>query len=551
MQAPTDYPNHELYDRLSPLLTDKYQLTMAYSYWRQLLRRQTLNPNAVDKHGVFHMYFRNGPFDGEFCVFAGLDRALSVLENLKFTENDIVRLKPILGPVDFADDFFSYLLGLNFGELVVKSVVHGEIVFPNVPVMTIEGPLIMGQLVETILLNAVSFPTLVATNAARIVMAAEGKRCVEFGFRRAQGPDGGMTATKYSQVGGFDGTSNVLGASLYGIKCVGTNSHSYMMSCTSLDDVISCELQNTKTNLNANFKELVLKTREELGYTSSNDAELAAFINYAMDFPNNFMALLDTYDTLTSGLLNYISVALALYKLGFIPLGVRMDSGNLACLSKEIRAEFKRVDALYNTNVLTNSTIFASNELSEQQILSLFKEGHEIDVFAVGTNLVVCSKKPALGMVYKLVEIDGIPRIKFSQDPSKSTLPYDKNAFRFYNESGIATVDFMTRREDVNSLANHKGEILCKHPTDQKIRAITKPTKVEKLLSVVWADNKVVPNDYSIHAAKDYCKMRLSTIRPDHLRFSQPTPAKVSIDSELFNETQRLHDENSTDGLIK
>jgi nicotinate phosphoribosyltransferase len=245
-------------------------------------------------------------------------------------------------------------------------------------------------LLETTLLNLVNYPSLVATNAARMRLAAgPNKSLLEFGLRRAQGPDGALSASKYAYIGGFDGTSNVLAGKLFGIEVKGTHAHAYVMSYTNISQLRKTTIPSkTDPNIEIEFVSLVLKYRVDLNFElTTNEGELAAFASYAQAFPDGFLALVDTYDTIKSGVPNFICVALALRQLGYQAKGVRLDSGDLAYLSRQTRQKFRDVDALLGLNFLTLMNIVASNDINEGVLLSLNREGHEIDTFGIGTHL--------------------------------------------------------------------------------------------------------------------------------------------------------------------
>jgi nicotinate phosphoribosyltransferase len=387
---------------VTPLLTDLYQLTMCYVYWRD---------GRHDHNSIFDLFFRTNPFKGEFTIFAGLDEVLRFVQTFKVTDSDIAYLRTLIPSAE--EGFWAWLGALDCSKVKLYAVAEGTLVFPREPLIRVEGPLGICQLLETTLLNLCNFASLVTTNAARMRLAVgEKASMLEFGLRRAQGPDGAMSASRYSFIGGCDGTSNVLAGKLFGVPPRGTHAHSMVCSYTGLGDLSSPMLGGK------NIVELALKYRREMGVTIASEGELAAFIAFSQSFPHNFLALVDTYDTLNSGVPNFLAVGLALLECGHTPKGIRLDSGDLAYLSKEARKQFRECDAKYGTK-FAECNIVASNDLNEAVILSLQEQGHEINTFAIGTNLVTCQAQPALGMVYKLVEINGEPRIKLSQDSAK------------------------------------------------------------------------------------------------------------------------------------
>ncbi|EQC41969.1 nicotinate phosphoribosyltransferase [Saprolegnia diclina VS20] len=394
---------------VTPLLTDLYQITMAYAYWK--VGRHT-------EDATFDLFFRKNPFKGEFTVFAGLEEVLFFLNAFKFTESDVAYLRDVM-PQGTEAGFFDWLLSLDCSNVKIYALKEGTIAFPRIPVLRIEGHLGITQLLETGLLNLLNYASLIATNAARFIKAAgKDKTLLEFGLRRAQGPDGGISASRYSYMAGFHGTSNVLAGKLFGIPIKGTHAHAFVQAHRSLDDV-------KQTMLNGvDFKALTLQYRAKLNADNTNDGELAAFISYALAFPQAFLALVDTYETLSSGVPNFLAVALALHDLGYKAQGIRLDSGDLAYLSKEARRHFKAAAAKFNLPDFANFNIVASNDINEAVLNSLNDQGHEIDSFGIGTHLVTCQAQPALGMVYKLVEIGGQARIKLSQETrSASSAP--------------------------------------------------------------------------------------------------------------------------------
>jgi nicotinate phosphoribosyltransferase len=279
--------------------------------------------------------------------------------------------------------------------------------------MRIEGPVFKTQLLETTLLTLVNYASLVATNAARFCAAAgPNKTLLEFGLRRAQGPDGGLSASKYCYLGGFHGTSNVLAGKLYGIPIKGTHAHAYISSYECMNDLTERSLCDHISGESRPFADLCLKYLKELGPIlkilpeETNKGELAAFVSYAIAFPTNFLALVDTYDVLKSGLPNFLAVARALHECNYKAVGLRLDSGDLAYLSTEVRAKFVQIADIYNIDYFKAFNIVASNDINEDTLVSLEKQGHSIDTYGIGTHLVTCQKQPALGCVYKLVEVN-------------------------------------------------------------------------------------------------------------------------------------------------
>jgi nicotinate phosphoribosyltransferase len=397
----------------------------------------------------------------------------------------------------------------------------------------VEGPLALAQLLETTFLTLVNYASLVATNAARFRIAAgPDKELLEFGLRRAQGPDGGFSASKYCVIGGFDGTSNVLAGKLLGLTVKGTHGHAFVQAFTCMDEVLEQRVGSEDSEFKG-FKAKVLAKREELGWISTNNSELAAFTAYAIAFPDTFLALIDTYDTLGSGVRNFVIVALALDSMGHKPLGVRLDSGDLAYLSSEVQAVFKSVALKTGLDYFNRMTIVASNDINEIVLWALRKQEHNITAFGIGTNLVTCQAQPALGCVYKLVEIDGVARIKLSQDIAKVLIPGKKEAWRIFGESRKILLDVMVMKDEAGPVVGER--FLCRHPFEEQKRVYVTPSRVEKLNVLAWdGKNGMVVDPPTIESARARVKEELGILRADHVRATNPTPVKVSVSDKLW-----------------
>lgn len=516
-----------------PLLTDLYQLTMSYAYWRS---------GRHEQHAVFDLFFRKNPFRGEFTVFAGISEVLKFVETFSVSASDIEYLKGE-GTFEHCDPkFFDWLESVDMKNVKIYAMEEGRLCFPRVPLMRIEGPLATVQLLETTLLCLVNYPSLIMTNAARFRLAAgPNKRMLEFGLRRAQGPDGGVSASKYAYIGGFDATSHVLAGKLFGVKIEGTHAHSFITSFTSLRDIRDGSLISASGET-VDFKALCISCREEMAahnpaYLHTNESELAAFIDFAQAYPRGFCALIDTYDVLYSGLLNFIAVALALFRVGFKPLGVRLDSGDLAYLSTQVRDSFKQVEQkIQEEYPFANLTIMASNDINENVLHSLNHQGHEIDCYGIGTHLVTCQAQPALGCVFKLVEIQQQPRIKLSAEQGKTTLPGKKVAWRLYDKQGKTVLDYLTRD---NEAPQRGQQVLCRHPFEAMRRVYVTPDRVEALHKLVWDGERVAPNE-SVDQARERLKTDFASFREDHQRNLNPTPYKVSVSDTLYSFIHRL-----------
>lgn len=367
------------------LLTDLYQLTMAYGYWKS---------GRADHEAVFHLHFRKTPFGGGYAIACGLEQVIDWLQGFRFAPEDLAYLARLPGndgkPL-FESAFLDYLGRMRL-EVDLDAIPEGTVVFPHQPLIRVRGPIIQGQLLETALLCLINFNTLIATKAARICQAAGGDPVLEFGLRRAQGADGALTASRAAHVGGCASTSNVLAGKRYGIPVRGTHAHSWVMSF---------------------------------------DDEEAAFETYAQAMPNNCVFLVDTYDTL-AGVRKAIQVARRLRQRGHEIVGIRLDSGDLAWLSAQAR---KLLDAAG----FPKAQIVASNDLDERTIASIKQQGGAIAVWGVGTKLVTAYDQPALGGVYKLAAIrepGGAwqPRVKLSEQAIKVSNPGIQNIRRFFRD---------------------------------------------------------------------------------------------------------------------
>ncbi len=367
------------------LLTDLYQLTMAYGYWKS---------GRSEDEAVFHLFFRKAPFSGGYTVSAGLGTAIELLNNFEVDASDLAYLSTLSGndgkPL-FEPAFLDYLENLSFA-CDVDAVPEGTLVFPHAPLLRVRGPLLQAQLIETFLLNIINFQTLVATKAARVVRAAKGEPVLEFGLRRAQGIDGALSATRAAFIGGVRATSNVLAGKLFGIPVRGTHAHSWVMSFGS---------------------------------------ETEAFETYAQAMPNNTVFLVDTYNTL-DGVRNAVETGLKLRAQGHTLLGIRLDSGDLAWLSAQARQ-------ILDAAGFSDAKIVASNDLDEHLIESLKRQGAKIGVWGVGTKLATAYDQPALGGVYKLAALRRPGKtweykIKHSEQALKTSIPGVLQVRRFRDD---------------------------------------------------------------------------------------------------------------------
>ncbi|KAK4416184.1 Nicotinate phosphoribosyltransferase 2 [Sesamum alatum] len=520
---------------VTPLLTDLYQFTMAYAYWKA---------GKHNERAVFDLYFRRNPFGGEYTVFAGLEECIRLIANFKFTEDEIAFIQASL-PSSCEIGFYNYLRGLDCSDVEIHAISEGFVVFPKIPLMRVEGPVAVVQLLETPLVNLINYASLVATNAARHrFVAGKSKLLLEFGLRRAQGPDGGIGASKYCYMGGFDATSNVAAGKLFGIPLRGTHSHAFISSFMSPDEITEKSLKRSDgSNVCEDFVGSVqawlrkLKWSKLLGgiFGETNQSELAAFASYALAFPKNFLALVDTYDVMRSGIPNFCAVALALNDLGYKAVGIRLDSGDLAYQSCEARKFFQAIEKEFKVPDFGKTSITASNDLNEETLGALNKQGHEVDAFGIGTHLVTCYAQPALGIVFKLVEINNQPRIKLSEDVSKVSIPCKKRSYRLYGKEGYPLVDIMTGENEPSPKVGER--ILCRHPFNESKRAYVVPQRVEELMKCYWPgrsgkDREELP---PINLIRERCIKQLEQMRPDHMRRLNPTPYKVSVSAKLYD----------------
>ncbi len=459
------------------LLTDLYELTMLAGYHDKGMHEQ---PAAFD------LYYREAPFRGGFAIFAGLQPALDYLAGLQFSDDDLAYLDT-LGL--FNTLFLDYLAGFRFRGRVTAPR-EGEVVFPGLPLLTVEGTLAEAQFVETALLNIVNFQTLVATKAARLQLAAGDAEVIEFGLRRAQGPDGGMSVARAAAVGGVRSTSNVLAGLRFGLPVKGTHAHSWVMAF---------------------------------------DDELTAFRAYASSFPDHSVLLVDTYDTLKSGLPNALVVARELREQGHELWGIRLDSGDLAYLSREARAMLDKAG-------FPGVRIVASNELDEYVIQSIRNEGGCIDIYGVGTRLATCAGPGggALGGVYKLVESDGRPRMKVTSDPAKSTLPGRKRWLRAIDDSGRFLMDVLDL-QDGEGEPFRPGQTAYDPADPRRRKTLPADCRLHDCRSVVMENGRALGETPGLSAMADYCVQRLQYLPQGSQRQINPHLYKVGISRRLLD----------------
>ncbi|XP_061832065.1 nicotinate phosphoribosyltransferase isoform X3 [Nerophis lumbriciformis] len=516
-------------DRVPSLLTDLYQFTMAYAYWRAGRHQDC---------AAFELFFRQNPFGGGFALFAGLSDCLNYIKTFHFTDEDVDFLRSVLPPATDAA-FFQYLRGLDCSGVTLRAVPEGTVVFAREPLMEVAGPLVVVQLLETSLLCLVNYASLVCSNAARFRLASGHKRkLLEMGLRRAQGPDGGLTASRYSYIGGFDMTSNVQAGLLFGVPVSGTMAHSYVTSFTSLEEALPKTL--VAVNGNRDAVDLISLTKSWLGRVCKllgadpekiHDGELAAFLSYAIAYPKNFLPVIDSYSVTCSGLLNFCAVALALCELGYRPLGVRLDSGDLCKQSLDVRSVLRLCSEHFSISAFDSLTIVGSNNISEQTMVELNTKENEIDVVGVGTHLVTCTKQPSLGCVYKLVEVQGKPRMKISEDPEKSTVPGRKAVYRLIDADGYPFLDLLCLALESPPEA---GRPVSCHPLGTCDTPLTvTPAEVTCLRQEMFTKGQVTQPLSSAAQSKEQVQQSLQKLHPRHKRLQEPDSYTVALSEKL------------------
>ncbi|XP_069377528.1 nicotinate phosphoribosyltransferase [Paralichthys olivaceus] len=530
-------------ERVPPLLTDLYQFTMAYAYWRTGRHREP---------AVFELFFRDNPFSGGFSLLAGLHDCQLFLRNFRFTDEDVEFLRSVMPP---ATDpaFFEFLRSLDCSGVTLRSVPEGTVVFARVPLMEVAGPLAVVQLLETSLLCLVNYASLVCSNAARFRLAAGPRRkLLEMGLRRAQGPDGGLTASRYTYIGGFDLTSNVQAGFLFGIPVAGTMAHSYVTSFTSLEEVwpqtlVAASGDPDPVDVISLTKGWLTRVCELLGAAPGKirEGELAAFLSYAIAYPQNFLPVIDSYSVGCSGLLNFCAVALALCELGYRPVGVRLDSGDLCRQSMDVRRVFRLCSEHFSVPAFHSLNIVGTNNISEQSMVELNKKENEIDVVGVGTHLVTCTKQPSLGCVYKLVEVRGRPRMKISEDPEKSTVPGRKSVYRLVDAEGHPFLDLVCL--EVESPPEAGVPLSC-FPlgSDDSAVSIT-PAQVSCLRQEVFTRGQVTHPPCSAAETRAKVHSSLQTLHPKHKRLHEPDSYKVALSEKLHNLVAEIRRGSSND----
>lgn len=449
------------------LYTDLYELTMAQGYFLSGRHEQPAS---------FDYFFRKLPFSGGYVVFAGLDDLLKLLDDFRFTDDELSYLKK----QGFKDEFLKYLQNFTF-QGTIYSVKEGEIVFANEPIVRVEGTVLETQIIETLLLNTLNFESLIATKASRLTQACKGRPVLDFGLRRAQGL-GGLQASKAAIIGGLKGTSNVMAGHLYGASISGTMAHSWIQA----------------------FED-----------------ELTAFKTYAEHYPDDSILLVDTYDTLKIGVPNAIKVAKELEAEGYRLKAIRLDSGDLAYLARKSREMLDDAGFEY-------VQIAVSNQLDEHLIKSLLDQDAPIDLFGVGTKLVTAYDNPALDGVYKLSSINGRPTLKISDNEEKITLPGAKKVVRYLNEDGSFNCDGILLDEE-----DEVTEIFHPYVAHQsrKVQGLTPQPLLEKVID----NGNISINIPTIQESSEYAKQRLTELNQEHIRFNNPHIYKVGLSKKLLD----------------
>lgn len=474
------------------LLTDLYELTMMQGYYEE----------SQNERVIFDVFFRANPCNNGYSVCAGLEQVIDYIKNLNFTYEDVDYLRSLK---IFSEDFLHYLSGFHFsGD--IYAIPEGTVVFPKEPLLKVVAPIMEAQLVETAILNIINHQSLIATKTSRIVFAANGDGIMEFGLRRAQGPDAGLYGARAAMIGGCVGTSNVLAGRLFDVPVMGTHAHSWIMS-----------FQN----------------------------EYTAFKTYAQMYPDNCTLLVDTYDTLKSGVPNAIRVFREFEESGH-PLkkfGIRLDSGDLAYLSKEAR---KMLDEAG----FEKASICASNDLDEYLLHDLKMQKAAITSWGVGTNLITSKDCPSFGGVYKLAAIQNeegkfVPKIKLSENSEKITNPGDKTIYRIYdNETGKIRGDLICFADET---FDTNEDLLLFDPIEtwKKTRLAGGSYTLRELLVPIFRKGECIYNSPSVKEIAAYCKQEKETLWEETKRLFYPHRVYVDLSQKLYDVKKALLNEMS------
>ena len=472
------------------LLTDLYELTMMQGYYEK----------GQNENVIFDVFFRQNPCNNGYSVCAGLDQVIDYIKNLHFTYDDVDYLR---GLGIFKEDFLHYLSGFHFsGD--IYAIPEGTVVFPKEPLLKVVAPIMEAQLVETAILNIINHQSLIATKTSRIVFAANGDGIMEFGLRRAQGPDAGLYGARAAMIGGCVGTSNVLAGQMFDVPVMGTHAHSWIMSFPD---------------------------------------EYTAFKTYAEMYPDNCTLLVDTYDTLKSGVPNAIRVFQEFKDAGkpLIKYGIRLDSGDLAYLSKEAR---KMLDEAG----FPEATICASNDLDEFLLHDLKMQGAAIDSWGVGTNLITSKDCPSFGGVYKLAAIQNekgefVPKIKISENTEKITNPGNKTIYRIYEKArGKIKADLICFADEV---IDPKQDLLLFDPMDtwKKTKLAGGTYTVREILLPIFKNGECLYKSPTLKEIAAYCREEKDTLWDETKRLFYPHRVYVDLSQKLYAVKQSLLDQ--------
>lgn len=466
-------------ERNLSMLVDFYEFTMANGYFKN---------NLKDKIVYFDMFFRKNPDNAGFAIVAGLEQVIEYIKGLNFTKNDIEYLRE---RKLFSEEFLEYLLNFKFtGD--IYAIEEGTPVFPNEPLITVKAKVIEAQLIETMLLLTINHQSLIATKANRIRRAAGGKEVLELGARRSQGYDAAIYGARAAYIGGVDGTANTIADEIFGVKAVGTMAHSWIQLFGD---------------------------------------EYKAFETYAKTYPDNCVLLIDTYNVLKSGIINAIKVSKdVLEPQGNTLKGVRLDSGDLAYLSKEVRK-------ILNINGLENCKILASNSLDEYIIADLMNQGACIDIFGVGERLITAKSEPVFGGVYKLVAVENdgniVPRIKLSENIEKVTNPGYKTVWRLFDkDNNKAIADVLTLG---NEIIDDSKDYEIFDPIYTWKRKVVKNYYAKKIQVPIFIQGKCVYKTPKLDDIRKYSLEQVESLWDEVKRFNNPQGYYVDLSEKLWN----------------
>ncbi|MEK4058815.1 MULTISPECIES: nicotinate phosphoribosyltransferase [Paenibacillus] len=467
------------------LHTDKYQINMMYAHWVN---------GSHKRKAVFEAYFRKLPFGNGFAVFAGLERIAQYISELRFTEEDIRYLSE--QEENYAPAFLEELLQFHF-QGSIHSMKEGALVFPDEPLIRVEGTIMEAQLVETAILNFMNYQTLIATKASRIKQVAPDDILLEFGTRRAQEADAAVWGARAAYIGGFHATSNMLAGKMFGIPTKGTHAHSWVQSFAS---------------------------------------EQEAFDAYAKVLPDGVTLLVDTFDTLRSGVPHAINTAKKLEAEGKRMNAIRLDSGDLAYLSRQARKMLDEAGLQY-------VKIVASNDLDENTIMNLKSQGAAIDTWGVGTQLITASDQPSLGGVYKLVEIESpsgemVPTIKISSNPEKVSTPGKKEVFRIVGTNGKALADYISFPEETGPRSGARLKLF--NPLHPYMKKHVDRYEALPMLEPIYVNGFQVYKLPELDEIRRYHQEQLDLFWPEYLRILNPEVYRVNLSEQVWDRKQQL-----------